>query len=230
METNRARRRGSPALMSAGRAQCGVNVSTKYRRKAVVNRSRSTPGRNSAISDRTVNMLEKMMKKANLSQHQIKAFKQQVTATGRVPIDLELKRSGTYRPQQPRLSRKEAMAQPIKKFYARKRSKSEIKVADRRNFYSNQSSKGKDMRREKERYISLMENDGHEIKAKPVRKKMSDVVLPPKKSRVQELEEEIEERLVFLGEMDALGQGAKYKSRIMREVQEVERMIWSDLH
>mmetsp|Transcript_30048 Transcript_30048/g.52758 ORF Transcript_30048/g.52758 Transcript_30048/m.52758 type:complete len:263 (-) Transcript_30048:202-990(-) len=238
----------STALQQAGR-QCGgidvrVATRTRYRRNAKVTatvgaraKRGSRPGgvvssSSSGVSERTVGLLEEMMKKANLSAHQIKAMKAQLTTTGTLPLDA--KRDGDYAPRPPPVSRKERMQQPIKKWYVRRKSKGRIEREreSSRHYYSAQPSRGKDMSKEKERFVRVLETgkkDGGKKSAKKSRngKEVSRIsVSDGREPTMQEvLEAEIEERLVFLADMAELGRGEQYKSQIMLEVQQREKQI-----
>eukprot|EP00466_Bigelowiella_natans_P010632 jgi/Bigna1/73656/fgenesh1_pg.25_\ len=184
--------RRSTALMSAGAKQFATgtasalpptqnhrprNFGTKLsgrlggiQCKFTSTRAKSAPGRHQqdAVSSRTLSILEGMMKKANLSQHQIRTMKSQIKTTGVIPKDVSYMRSGTYKPMEKRMSRREIMNQPMKKFYARRRSHSQISDTERRYKQTNRNYApvplGRDTEAEKDRLASFMETNGGENK------------------------------------------------------------------
>ncbi|GAB5366860.1 hypothetical protein AAMO2058_001180100 [Amorphochlora amoebiformis] len=156
------------------------------------------------ISTRTVNILDKMMKKSSLSPLQIKAMKKSALTTGRLPSDA--KRGGNYMPVEKAMSRREYLRQPIKKYYTTKRSKGTIEHNAEVSALKNkvyEPSKGADMSKEN---------------------RTTKKVIPPTepepilKSRIEELEDEIEERYIFLADMEELGKAAEYKDKIGLEI------------
>ncbi|KFO81703.1 UPF0193 protein EVG1, partial [Cuculus canorus] len=77
----------------------------------------------------------------------------------------------------------------------------------------------RDLEKEKERLQNILamgkEVVEHNVKRMPVQRKEEEI---PERDRFEELVNEVQERKEFLAEMEALGQGKKYRSIVLTEI------------
>ncbi len=189
----------------------------------VFGRTQSVPPKyGRGVSRETAKILEGMMKKSNLSALQKKTLRKTMLLGKTLP--LEVSRAGSYKREQRRMTAKEYAQMPIKKYYARIRSKAEIDARERKTkVYYRPSGAGKNMQQEKERFARLMERNGKPEEAPPASRAAGAApARPTVDDRAEELQREIEDRLEFLGEMDAIGKAGQYKNMIGFEIKQLE--------